>query len=173
MTDRLDTAPAAAYRLPMAAKGERPPDPEVLASGTGKAPRVAASRLRRLIAFVADAEGARVASVDLAVVDAGEMAGLNRRWTGRSGPTDVLSFDLSDPGPEARGLSAQIVVSADAAAAAGPEHARAPAEELMLYVIHGLLHLLGYDDTTPAAAAKMAARQDELLEAFLRRDRRA
>ena len=46
---------------------------------------------------------------------------------------------------------------------------------MMLYIVHGLLHLTGYDDATPPAAAKMHARQEQLLEAFEKklRDRRS
>ena len=131
---------------------------------------VSTARLRRLIEFVASAEGRKIAAVDLAVVSSARMARLHRRWRGAAGGTDVLSFDLSEPGSGC--ICAQIVVSAGAAARQGPRHGHSRAKELMLYVIHGLLHLTGYDDTTPAAAAKMLARQDHLLAAFARPQRR-
>ena len=122
-------------------------------------------RLRELIEFVTRAEGRRVAAVDLAVVGAAEMADLNRRYRRRAGPTDVLSFDLSEA--DSPGLVAQIVVCGDLAASQGPAHGHRPPRELMLYVVHALLHLTGHDDATASAAARMRARQDELIEAFL------
>jgi len=134
--------------------------------------RISAERLRRLIEFVASAEGRKIAAVDLAVVGSAKMASLNRRWTGAAGATDVLSFDLSESGGRARRICAQIVVSADAAIRQGPRHGHSPAKELMLYVIHGLLHLTGYDDNAPPAAKKMHARQDKLLAAFTLAGRR-
>ena len=127
-------------------------------------------RLRRLIEFVASAQGRKIAAVDLAIVGSARMATLHRRWTGTAGTADVLSFDLSEPDSEA--ICAQIVVSAAAATRQGPRHGHSPARELMLYVIHGLLHLTGHDDTTPAAAARMRARQNHLLAAFARRQGR-
>ncbi len=124
-----------------------------------------AATLRRLVRFVASAEGRRVDALDLAVVGPDEIADLNRRYRARQGPTDVLSFDLSEPGADA--VSAQLVVCADAAAVQGPFHGNTPEDELLLYVIHGLLHLMGYDDTTPRTAARIRARQQELLKEFL------
>ena len=139
-------------------------------SSSQRAMRVPRKRLAELIAFVARQEGARLAEVDLAVVGSDDMADLNRRYHGRAGRTDVLSFDLSDAGRG--GISAQIVVCGDVAAAEGARRGCGQQRELMLYVVHGLLHLMGYDDTTARGAAGMHARQEELLAAFLA-DRRA
>lgn len=129
--------------------------------------RVPRKRLTELIGFVADREGADVAEVDVAVVDRAEMAGLNRRYLGRGGETDVLSFDLSD---DARiGLVGQIVVCGDVAVEQADLHGAGAQRELMLYVVHGLLHLTGHDDATARGAARMHAREDELLAEFGRR----
>ena len=122
---------------------------------------------------MARAEGRRIALIDLAVVGSDEMAKLNRRYRGHRGPTDVLSFDLSDAqlsGP-AGGVVGQIVVCGELAAAQGPRHGLTPQRELMLYVIHGLLHLTGYDDRSGRSAAPMHAREDELLARFVARRR--
>ena len=127
--------------------------------------------LRRLIRFVAAAEGRGIDHVDLAVVDAQEMARLNRRYLGRRGPTDVLSFDLSDaPG---RPLSAQILICRDVVARHARRRGHSRPRELMLCLVHGLLHLTGHDDATPAKAAAMHAREEQLLAEFARRERRS
>ena len=89
--------------------------PKVLISSTTTALRVPRKRLSELIRFVAADEGARLAEVDLAVVTGPQMAALNRRYLDRSGPTDVLSFDLTESGE--RGLSAQLIVCGETAVA--------------------------------------------------------
>ena len=141
--------------------------------------RVPRKTMERLVVFVARAEAVRWDHVDIAVVDAAEMAGHNRRFLGHRGPTDVISFDLTDeappPGrrgksgarPGQGGLCAQLIVCADVAKTQGPHHGLSPTRELLLYVIHGLLHVIGYDDQPIRAAAKMHAREDELLREFL------
>ena len=120
------------------------------------------------MAFVAKAEGVRWACVDIVVVDSNEMAGHNRRFLGHRGTTDVISFDLTDePSSHGRrGFSAQLIVCAGVAKAQAPHHGLSPTRELLMYVIHGLLHVIGYDDQNIRAAAKMHARQDELLREF-------
>ena len=127
--------------------------------------RVPRRKIANLVAFVARTERAAVGDVDIAVVGADEMARLNRRYHGYAGPTDVLSFDLSDAGDAT--LSAQIIVCSDVALEEAAKRHLRPQRELLLYVVHGLLHLLGYDDTSGAKARRMHARQGELLDAFL------
>jgi probable rRNA maturation factor len=129
--------------------------------------RVPRKRIDELVAHVAAAERTRLAEVDVAVVGAEEMAALNRRHLGREGATDALSFDLSES--PASPLIAQLVVCADAAVREARGRGLPPQHELMLYVIHGLLHLMGYDDGDARSAARMHAREEELLAAFLSR----
>ncbi len=138
--------------------------PKVTISSSQTALRVPRKRLTELVAFVARSEGAAIAEVDLAVVNRDEITSLNRRYLRHAGPTDVLSFDLSDADRE--GICAQVIICGDLAAAQAPEHGLTPQRELMVYVIHGLLHLMGYEDDSVCGAARMHARQDELLEAF-------
>ena len=125
---------------------------------------VRTAHLRRLVEFVTTAENRSVEDIDVAIVDAGEMESLNSRYLDRSDVTDVLSFDLSRGGSQ--GISAQIIVCGDVAADEGPRHGLSAQSELMLYVIHGLLHLTDYDDATAAQAERMNARQEELLGQF-------
>ena len=88
--------------------------------------------------------------------------------------TTLLSaHDARRPGRSTPGRSssrsclvAQIVVCADVAVRQGRLRRHSPARELMLYVVHGLLHLMGYDHATARAAACIHAREDELLTAF-------
>jgi len=140
-------------------------DPRVLICSTQKVMRVPRKKLDRLIRFVARRGHVRLGQVDLAVVTSRQIAAMNRRYLGRGGATDVLAFDLSDGGEP---LEGQLVVCGDVAVREGRRRGTGPQRELMLYVVHGLLHLLGYDDARPPGARRMAERQEELLEAFLR-----
>jgi probable rRNA maturation factor len=80
------------------------------------------------------------------------------------GPTDVLSFPMGDFDPE-RGafFLGEIIVSHETAAREAQERGLTRENELARYAIHGLLHLLGYDDATPREAAAMARLQERLL----------
>ncbi|GAG25455.1 unnamed protein product [marine sediment metagenome] len=136
-------------------------NPTVAIASTQRAVRVPRKRIAALVARLARQEGARLAHVDVAVVTGREMAAINRRYLGCAGATDVLSFDMSDELSD--GLVAQVVVCGDVAARQAPRHGHSGPRELLLYVVHGLLHLTGYDDTTPAQAARMHARAEQLL----------
>ena len=147
--------------------------PTVAVTSTQRALRVPRRQIVALIESVARAEGARLACVDVAVVSAADIARINRRHLGHRGATDVISFDLT--GDEDDGGVAQVIVCADLAVRVGPRHGHRPQHELMLYVVHGLLHVLGYDDAGDRSAAVMRQRQEELLSSFLtawRRGRR-
>ena len=129
--------------------------------------RVPRKRIGELVRFVARAEGVRIGEIDIAVVGSRKIASMNRRYLGHRGATDVLSFDLSDRCGDA--LCGQIVVCGHVAAGQALSRGVGPQRELLLYVLHGLLHMVGYDDSSARAAARMSARQEELLDAFLTR----
>ncbi|MBK9119688.1 MAG: rRNA maturation RNase YbeY [Phycisphaerales bacterium] len=121
--------------------------------------------LQRAARHVANAEGFCSGELSIAVVGARAMATLHARFLGLPGPTDVITFDLGTD--RQRGvLDGEVVVCRDVAARAVPaaqRTAQAVAAELTLYVVHGVLHLAGYDDQSPQDYAAMHAREDELL----------
>jgi probable rRNA maturation factor len=92
------------------------------------------------------------ANISLAVVDDTTIHELNRRHLNHDWPTDVLSFVLDESD---RHLEGEVIISADTAAAAAAEAGWADAAEQLLYVIHGMLHLVGYRDKSPEDAARM------------------
>jgi probable rRNA maturation factor len=120
--------------------------------------------LTQLVRFVAQAEGQRLGQIDLAIVGKSEITAHNRRWLRHDRATDVISFDLSGETP---GLCGQLIVCGEVAAEQAGLRGLPARQELMLYVVHGLLHLMGYDDDAIRAAAKMHAREEELLREFL------
>ncbi len=120
--------------------------------------------LRRAARHAANAEGFHAGRLSIAVVGVRAMATLHQRYLGLHGPTDVLSFDLGCDHKEGS-LDGEIIVCADVARrnAARPTLTAARAE-LALYVVHGVLHLAGYDDHAPRDFARIHAREDELLQ---------
>lgn len=99
--------------------------------------------------------------VRVRVVGDEQMSRAHERYAGKAGTTDVLTFELSEePGV----IDADILVCVDEAARQAQARGHAPERELLLYVIHGMLHCLGHDDHDAAAAAAMHAREDEVLE---------
>lgn len=117
-------------------------------------------QLRRAVGMVLRGEAVGEAAIELAVVDDPAIRQLNDRYLHRDEATDVLSFLLER---SASFLGGQIVVSADRAQAAAPQVGWSPAEELLLYAVHGALHLVGFEDRTPRQRGKMQARERHYL----------
>lgn len=99
--------------------------------------------------------------VHVTVVDDRRIRALNARYLGKRQATDVLAFDLAGPGP-AR-LWGEVIVSAETAARQARRVGVPLAMELDLLVVHGLLHLAGYDDYGPRRARRMHERAREIL----------
>jgi probable rRNA maturation factor len=120
----------------------------------------------QLVRQVLLAENRASASISIALVDNDTIHRLNRLHLGHDWPTDVITFPLSGPGEPA--LSGELVVSTQMAVATALEVGSEPARELALYLVHGLLHLCGYDDSSEADSAAMEQRQTHLLESVAR-----
>jgi probable rRNA maturation factor len=103
------------------------------------------------------------AMISLAVVDDATIHELNRQFLNHDWPTDVLSFALQDDGNH---LEGEVIISADTAATAAAELGCTPAAEQLLYVIHGMLHLVGYRDKTPPEAHEMRLAEAQFLGEF-------
>jgi probable rRNA maturation factor len=125
--------------------------------------------------------------VSLLFVDEEAIAGLNEKFLGKSGPTDVLSFPIEDePGPTGRSpdlggsgpgtspeegvlsLLGDVVICPAVAGRNAAEHEVSLDDEVALLVVHGLLHLLGMDHEKDAEAERMEALEQQLLQRFYR-----
>ena len=125
-------------------------------------------RLAELEQAVFDGEGRRL-RISLSVVGDIEIAELHERYFDDPSVTDVITLDLSGDGPgdpDADDVDGEIVVNADLALREATERGHDPSSELMFYVAHGLLHLLGWDDADRGASDRMLARQAHYLEAI-------
>lgn len=128
--------------------------------------------IRAAVGQTLAAEGVeRPVEVSVSFVDADEMQGLNRTWREIDAPTDVLSFECDSPfdedipADEAVELG-DVILAPTVIAAQAPEFDATPAEECRLMLVHGLLHLLGYDHLDEEEAAAMEAREEEILRAL-------
>jgi len=110
------------------------------------------SRLTAAVRSVLEDSPYESATVSVAVVDDPTIHALNRRYLEHDYPTDVLSFVLEDDG---RHMNGELVASADTAARNAVEYGWPAADELLLYLVHGALHLVGHRDTEPAEIAAM------------------
>ncbi|OGX25886.1 MAG: rRNA maturation RNase YbeY [Omnitrophica WOR_2 bacterium RIFCSPHIGHO2_01_FULL_48_9] len=97
---------------------------------------------------------------------------LNRRFLGRSYATDVLAFDLGEPTVTKKlrrsrtkriSLTGEIVISITTAFRQAKIYKTSPYEEVILYIVHGILHLLGYDDHASRDTRLMRKKEQELL----------
>jgi probable rRNA maturation factor len=134
---------------------------EVEVSDTQGHLRVDRSSLIELVHGALAAQHVTCASISIAVVDDAGIHALNRDYLGHDWPTDVISFPLSALDEPV--LTGEVVVSAEMACAQARAIGVEPYEELALYIVHGLLHLCGFDDHDGADAQRMRQREGELL----------
>jgi rRNA maturation RNase YbeY len=111
-----------------------------------------------------DALGESEAELSIALVDDATGAALNERWRGRSGPTDVLAFALAE-GRHARHrgpLLGDVVIALGVAQRQADARGHALEAECRRLLVHGVLHLLGYDHVRPEQARVMRAKERAL-----------
>ena len=139
--------------------------------------RVDADALDHLAVHVLQAEG-RKGPLELGVIVTTdqEVRALNVQYLGHDYDTDVISFSMADEDAADGFLTptdrppylGDVVISYDTAALQASDYGHSPAAEVDVLLVHGLLHLLGYDDHDPAERDRMHGRQDEVLAAFAR-----
>ncbi len=119
-------------------------------------------RMRKIVRAVLNGESVTDAEISLAFVDNPTIHQLNKRFLDHDEPTDVLSFPLSDSG--SKKLIGELVIGAEVAQAEARSRGHDVQAELALYVIHGLLHLCGYEDKSSSAAQEMHGRERHYLQ---------
>ena len=136
--------------------------------------------LREAVRYTLAAEGVARAEISVALVDNEAIHTLNRQFLQHDCATDVLSFLLESEPPVDNGKSSgsagdivprgagacfcgEVVVSAEMALQTAVEYDWNSRDEMLLYLVHGLLHLCGYDDLTQPECEIMRAREREIL----------
>jgi rRNA maturation RNase YbeY len=112
----------------------------------------------------------RIGHVDLGIIlmTVAKMATLNQQFLGHEGPTDVITFDYRDSKPSIKRsreqLTGEIFICVAQAEKQAKEFRTSWQDEIARYVIHGLLHLVGYDDLKAPARRKMKREEERLLQ---------
>ncbi len=127
-------------------------------------PAIDLKRLQGVLDAALAEEGIAASALSVMLVDDAESAALHRQHFGEDDPTDVMSFPDGSTDPESGArLLGDLAVGVEVAARAAAERGRPVADELTLYILHGLLHLLGYDDEEEGDAREMWQAQRRLL----------
>jgi len=122
------------------------------------------AQLRTIVRELLADEGVNDFEISLAFVDNVTIHRLNKQFLDHDEPTDVLTFPLSEA--NAKKLAGEIVIGAEVAQEQAQSRGHDVQAELALYVIHGLLHLCGYDDKEAANEAEMRERERHFLAKF-------
>jgi probable rRNA maturation factor len=123
--------------------------------------------VRELAHFVLDAEQCD-SGVSIVLLKKSEIQELHRQYLQEDRPTDVLAFPLeeTEQPDELDNTIGEVMVCPAVARSRATDLGHSALHETYLYIIHGLLHLLGYDDKDKEEEEKMKTRQEELLESF-------
>jgi probable rRNA maturation factor len=124
---------------------------------------VAIEPLEEAARTVAAAYGFQQGDISIAVVDDSTIHQLNQEYLGHDYPTDCISFLFEAEGDR---LEGEVVISADTAWRQAEKGGWPAEHELLLYLIHGMLHLCGLDDTTTELANQMRSAEQAMLRSL-------
>jgi len=117
-------------------------------------------KLKQVLKSAAEQLGTTVDNLSVALVDDARISQLNHQLLQRSGSTDVIAFEAEQ---DAEGSSGEIIISVPTAQRQAQQYGHSLTAELCLLAIHGLLHVMGYEDQTEAGHAKMERIQESLM----------
>jgi probable rRNA maturation factor len=126
-------------------------------------------RLRQAACATLRAEGMAFAEISLLLTGDDEIHQINRQWLKHDYPTDVISFSLGDAEStekqpaETRRIEGELIISLETAQRVAAEEGCSLEAEVVLYLVHGLLHLCGYDDGTEFDRTIMRKRERDIL----------
>ena len=129
------------------------------------------AKIIRIVTKILSRERVKSADLSFVFVTDQKIRELNKRYLHRAYATDVLAFDLRVPVRPAEAgrkrppsLEGEIVISTGAACRQARQFGSSPASEVVLYIVHGVLHLLGYDDHKVSDLKKMVRQQNVLMK---------
>jgi probable rRNA maturation factor len=130
--------------------------------------------LKSIVKFILNNVGISSANLSIVFVTDREIRNLNYLYRKKDKPTDVLSFSMRE-GRRIKGDSSilgDVVISVDRARKQAKKFGSTFKKEIFLYIIHGILHLLGYNDEKPSSRRRMQRKETEILEALMSRKQR-
>ena len=134
---------------------------EIVRRGAGK--KYPAAKLKRVAARILKLLKTDKAELSVALIGNGEMRKLNARYRKKDYPTDVLSFPAAAGMPGGLQLLGDVIISVDKAKEQAKERGRSLDEEMTTLLIHGVLHLLGYDHERSAKDARIMGRLEKKI----------
>ncbi|MBU4376212.1 MAG: rRNA maturation RNase YbeY [Candidatus Omnitrophica bacterium] len=117
-----------------------------------------AKKLEKVVVSILRKSGVRAGELSIVFATDSEIRPLNKKYRQKDRPTDVLSFSLGE-----EGILGDIVISVDRARAQAKAFGTSFKDEIELYIIHGVLHILGYDDEAPPERKVMRKKEKEYL----------
>lgn len=120
--------------------------------------------IEQAVAQIASDYGWEDGEISIAIVDDAQIHQVNLEYLNHDYPTDVISFDTTE---SESFLEGDVIASAQTAHRIATENQWPAPQELLLYIIHGMLHVIGLEDTTESQAKKMRAQEKYYLEAIL------
>lgn len=137
---------------------------EVLVNDSPQVPPQQQAQIESAIQRIASDYGWTSGQISVAIVDDEEIHQVNREYLNHDYPTDVISFDLTEPDSEQ--LEGEIIVSWETAARVADENGWPASQEMLLYTIHGMLHIVGLDDGTPKQSQEMRGQERHYMLAI-------
>jgi len=130
-----------------------------------KSRRVNSALVEKAAVSVLSAFKKRDAEVDITFVSDKKISSLNKKYLHRNGPTDVISFLFGEtPIPQDRSIIGDIYISLDAAGRNAVRFKNSFRKEILLYTIHGVLHLLGFGDKSAKEKKKIRMLEKRFLK---------
>jgi probable rRNA maturation factor len=134
---------------------------EIVRRGAGK--KLTGFRLKKIALTVLELVERKDVELSLALIGNAEMRRLNARYRSKDYPTDVLSFPVEGPVGAAAPLLGDVIISVEKAAQQAKERRHSLEREMELLLIHGIVHLLGYDHERSAKDARAMGRVEKRI----------
>ena len=123
-------------------------------------------RIKKIASKILKLSKVSGAHLSIAFISNQKIKILNKQYLRHDYPTDVISFDFSEKKQRVKYLNGEILVSAEMAAQNARTFGTNAEQQIILYILHGTLHLLGYNDHTPNEIKQMRKTEEKLMSAL-------
>ena len=120
--------------------------------------------IQQAVTQIASDYGWTEGEISIAIVDDPQIHQINKQYLDHDYPTDVISFDTTESDDF---LEGEVIASADTAQRVAEQNGWQASHELLLYIIHGMLHVIGLDDKSESKAKQMRAQEKHYIESIL------
>jgi probable rRNA maturation factor len=138
---------------------------DILQKGAGRS--YSSRKLKKIALKVLELLKQNQAELSLALVSNAEIRRLNAKYRKKDYPTDVLSFPVEDSPPAGGRLLGDVIISVEKARQQAKERRRSLDQEMVTLLIHGVVHLLGYDHERSAKDARVMGRLEKRIQRAL------